>query len=422
MNLLARALQQGIRTGQLTVAHADGTTARYGDGDGPAVTIRFTETQAELALALDPAMKLGELYMDGRLQLEQGDCYDLVATLKRNARHFTSTPGLANVPAAVSYAARHLAARVMPRQTVAEAEANIAHHYDLDERLYRLFLDDDLQYTCAYFERPGQSLEGAQLAKKRHVTAKLMVEPGQRVLDIGSGWGGLALYLAQVAGADVTGVTLSAAQHRVSVARAAERGLAQQVRFQRSDYRDVQGTFDRIVSVGMFEAIGRKDFDVFFQTAARLLAPKGVFVLHAIGRTRPNRVFSPWIEKYIFPGGYIPALSEVLPALERAGFLVGDLEVLRHHYADTLKEWRRRFLARRAEVRALFDDRFVRMFDFYLAGSEAGFRVDRMFIFQLQLTRHQSALPIRRDYLAERAAALRTVEAAHPPYAFETRR
>lgn len=403
MNRLLEWSLKRIERGTLRVTYARGQTACHGSG-APSVAIRFTDEAAELALALDPALQLGELYMDGRILLEEGSCYDLIEVFKRNMRR-AATP-----PAVAMHAMRYARSFVRRRQSVIAARRNIAHHYNLDERLYRLFLDEDMQYTCAYFEHPGQGLAQAQLAKKRHVAAKLVVEPGHRVLDIGSGWGGLALYLAQTTGAEVTGVTLSEPQFEVSERRAAERGLQERVRFQLSDYRDVQGPFDRLVSVGMFEAIGLAEFDVFFQTARRLLEHDGVFVLHSIGRTRPNPAFNPWIEKYIFPGSYIPALSEVLPAVERAGFMVSDLEVLRLHYAETLRLWRERFLARRDEARALYDERFVRMWEFYLAGSEAGFRIDRMFIFQMQLTRAQHLVPRTRDYIAAAESALRAAE------------
>jgi cyclopropane-fatty-acyl-phospholipid synthase len=304
-------------------------------------------------------------------------------------------------PALAAHAVRRGLSVLAPRQTPGRAHKNIAHHYDLDEAFYRLFLDDDLQYTCAYFERPDVTLEQAQLAKKRHIASKLALEEDQRVLDIGSGWGGLCLYLAEAAGVRAHGVTLSEAQYRVAQRRVEERGLADRVSFELCDYRRVQGAFDRIVSVGMFEAIGKKEIENFFVTAARLLEKRGVVLLHSIGRTRKRAVQNPWLEKYIFPGSYIPALSEVLPSVERAGFIVTDLEILRLHYAYTLREWRRRFVANQQRVIEIYDARFFRMWEFYLAASEAGFRIDRMFIFQLQLARHQDAVPLTRSYMAE---------------------
>ena len=402
---LERALQRGILRGNLRVHFASGKVGAYGDREGPEVAIRFTSQRSELALMLDPAMKLGELYADGTLLIERGTPYALIALLKRNARQFATGSAL------VMQAWRRLTALTTGRQSVAEAKRNIAHHYNLDEAFYRLFLDDDLQYTCAYFEHRGQSLEDAQLAKKRHLAAKLLLKPGQRVLDIGSGWGGLALYLAQVGDVEVTGVTLSQPQYATSRRRAEERGLTDRVRFELCDYRQLGGSFDRIVSVGMFEAIGKQGFDEFFQKVARLLNHKGAVLLHSIGRTKPHSVPSPWMEKYIFPGSYIPALSEVVPSAERAGFVITDMEILRLHYADTLREWRKRFVAQREQVVKLYDSRFFRMWEFYLAASEAAFRIDRMFIFQMQLTLHQQVVPTSRDYVAQREQELRQIEA-----------
>jgi cyclopropane-fatty-acyl-phospholipid synthase len=292
---------------------------------------------------------------------------------------------------------------------------NVARHYDLDGRLYSLFLDTDKQYSCAYFETPDASLEEAQLAKKRHLAAKLLVDPGDRVLDIGSGWGGLGLYLAEMTGADVTGVTLSTEQLQVSNARAAEKNLTQSAKFLLKDYRDIPGPFDRIVSVGMFEHVGIGGFDEYFQHVARLLKDDGVMLLHAIGRSGKPNATNPWIAKYIFPGGYIPSLSEVFASIERAGLYVTDTEILRLHYAETLKEWRRRFMANREEAKALYDERFCRMWEFYLAGSEISFRVDANMVFQIQLAKRQDVVPATRGYIGERDAKLRQREAQKPP-------
>jgi cyclopropane-fatty-acyl-phospholipid synthase len=287
---------------------------------------------------------------------------------------------------------------------------NVAHHYDLDGRLYALFLDADRQYSCAYFEYPEQSLDDAQLAKKRHLAAKLLPRHDQRVLDIGSGWGGLGLYLAEMCGTRVTGVTLSQEQHKLSRARAEEKGLSGRVDFRLQDYRDIEEQFDRIISVGMFEHVGVGYYDAFFQKCADLLADDGVMMLHSIGRSEGPGITNPWIAKYIFPGGYIPALSEVLPAIERAGLLVDDVEILRLHYAETLKIWRERFLAHREEVERLYDARFVRMWEFYLASSEMSFREQNMMVFQLQLTKRQGVVPITRDYIMREEARLRGLE------------
>lgn len=404
--LLIRAFRRSIKKNALRVTFASGESYAFGPPTEPELEIRFADRGAERALLLDPALKLGELYMDGRLVVERGSVYDLIAIFKRASRQSRSLLGGA------ALALRYGAAYGRQRISKTAARRNVAHHYDLDLGLYRLFLDTDLQYSCAYFEAPGQSLEAAQLAKKRHLAAKLLVEPGQRLLDIGSGFGGLAMYLAELCGAEVTGITLSPPQRDLSEQRARERGLGERTRFALSDYRSVEGSYDRIVSVGMFEHVGLASYPQFFQTCARLLSRDGVMLLHSIGRTRPRHVPSPFIERYIFPGSYIPALSEVLPAAERAGFLVSDVEILTLHYAETLREWRRRLLAHRAEVLALYDERFLRMWEFYLAGSELGFRMDRMFVFQLQLTRPLNVVPNTRAYIAAREASLRALERA----------
>src|SRR5581483_3988160 len=292
---------------------------------------------------------------------------------------------------------------------------NVAHHYDLDGRLYSLFLDADRQYSCAYFEKPDQSLDDAQLAKKRHLAAKLRLNRDQRVLDIGCGWGGLGLYLAEFAGAKVTGVTLSQEQHAIANSRAVEKSLSDRAKFELRDYRDVEGPFDRIVSVGMFEHVGVNFYDTYFKKCASLLDRDGVMVLHSIGRSEGPGVTNPWIAKYIFPGGYIPSLSEVLPVIERSGLLVTDIEILRLHYAETLKAWRERFLAHRDEVERIYDQRFVRMWEFYLASSEMSFREQNMMVMQIQLAKRQGVVPMTRDYIAREESRLRAAEGDRRP-------
>jgi cyclopropane-fatty-acyl-phospholipid synthase len=292
---------------------------------------------------------------------------------------------------------------------------NVSHHYDLSAKLFDLFLDEDWQYSCAYFEPEGISLDEAQVAKKRHIAAKLLLERGNRVLEIGSGWGGLGLYLAEAADVDVTGITLSEEQLRVSRDRTAKRHLSNRVRFELQDYRDLKGQFDRIVSVGMFEHVGVGNYKRFFRKISKVLDKNGIMVLHSIGRTRPNYATNPFIEKYIFPGGYIPSIAEVLPAVEKAGLLIKDIEILPMHYAYTLRAWRERFVARKAEAVALYDERFFRMWEFYLAGSEVAFRHDRLFIFQLQLARHQDAVAYDRNYIATGEAALKEFENTRKP-------
>jgi cyclopropane-fatty-acyl-phospholipid synthase len=401
--LISKALARLLRSGSLTVRFASGRARTFGDGTGPPLAIRFADKGAERALAMDPALKLGELFMDGRLVVEEGSIYDLVSLMKRSGLRRLNAPHVA-----LTALWRIARARVARTVNPAGARRNVAHHYDLEAGLFELFLDADRQYSCAYFETPEQSLDDAQLAKKRHIAAKLLLEPGQRVLDIGSGWGGLALTLAETTDVRVTGVTLAEEQLKIARWRAAERGLSQRVEFRLQDYRALAGSFDRIVSVGMFEHVGVKAYPAFFAKAASLLEREhGIMLLHSIGRTRPSYVNQPFVEKYIFPGGYIPALSEILPAVERAGFLVKDLEILPMHYAWTLRAWRARFLANRDKAAAIYDERFCRMWEFYLATSEAAFRHDRLFVFQLQLARHQDAVPFRRDYLAAVEKSLR---------------
>ncbi|MEW6257283.1 MAG: cyclopropane-fatty-acyl-phospholipid synthase family protein, partial [Pseudomonadota bacterium] len=291
------------------------------------------------------------------------------------------------------------------------ARRNVAHHYDLDGRLYALFLDGDRQYSCAYFEAAGQSLDDAQLAKKRLIAAKLRLDrPGLNTLDVGCGWGGLSLYLAEMAGARMTGVTLSTEQLGIATARAQERGLGDRIDFRLEDYRALEGRFDRIVSVGMFEHVGVQHFRAFFRKARDLLTDDGVMLLHSIGRSDGPGVTNPWIAKYIFPGGYIPSLSEVIPVIEQAGLVITDVEILRLHYAETLKAWRERFRARREEAVRLTDERFCRMWDFYLAASEMAFRHQGMMVFQIQLARRQEAVPLTRAYIADAEARLRAAE------------
>ena len=405
--LLLIFLRQFIRRGSLTVTTARGRICTFGDGTGLPIAIRFTSAAAERAVLLDPELKLGETYMDGTFIVEQGSIADVLALL-----FVQEHPGARNW--ALPRLLRYLLRRLQQFNLRSRARNNVAHHYDLDGRLYSLFLDGDQQYSCGYFERPDQSLDDAQLAKKRHLAAKLRITPGAAVLDIGCGWGGLALYLAEIAGAQVTGITLSQEQHRCAENRAQERGR-QDVAFKLLDYRDVDGRFDRIVSVGMFEHVGVGFYDVFFGKWAKLLAAEGIALLHTIGRASRPGITNPWIAKYIFPGGYIPALSEVLPAIERAGLMVTDVEVLQLHYAETLKAWRERFLAHRNEVVRLYDQRFVRMWEFYLACSEMAFRLGEMVVFQIQMAKQKGLTPATRDYIGREEARLRALETVYKP-------
>jgi cyclopropane-fatty-acyl-phospholipid synthase len=405
--LLSIFLSRFIRQGSLDVTTAAGNVYTFGDGSGAPVSVRLTNATAQRAVLLDPELRLGEAYMDGSLVVERGSIADLLEILFRQER--IAAPTWALPPRAI----RHSFRRVQQFNPRSRSRRNVAHHYDLDGRLYQLFLDADQQYSCAYFESERQSLDDAQLAKRRHLAAKLRVAPGATVLDIGCGWGGLALYLAETAKARVTGITLSKEQHARATERALERGQAQQASFRLEDYRDVGGRFDRIVSVGMFEHVGVGFYDTYFRKCAQLLADDGVFLLHTIGRSSSPAVTNPWIAKYIFPGGYIPALSEVLPAIERARLVVTDVEILQLHYAETLKAWRARFLAHREQAERLYDERFVRMWEFYLASSEMAFRESDMVVFQIQMAKRKGVVPQTRDYIGQEEARLRAIEAGY---------
>ena len=406
--LLQAVLSRVIRKGTLRITTALERTFTIGDGTGRRIAIRFTTPATQLSVLRDPDLKLGEAFMDGTLLVEEGSIADVLALALSQDDAASPPRWLRPV-----WIARYLHRRFLHRNGRMRARRNVAHHYDLDGRLYSLFLDADRQYSCAYFESPDQSLDDAQLAKRRHLAAKLLVQPENTVLDIGSGWGGLALYLAETCRARMTGITLSQEQFASTRRRAAEKELSDRMEFRLQDYRDVTGRFDRIVSVGMFEHVGIGFYDAYFRKCADLLADDGVFLLHSIGRSERPGITNPWIAKYIFPGGYIPALSEVLPAIERAGLFVTDIEILRLHYAETLKAWRERFLARREEAERFYDDRFARMWEFYLAASEMAFRQQAMMVFQIQMTKRQDVVPMTRDYVAREEARLRGIECSH---------
>lgn len=399
--LLTGLMRRMIREGHLKVVSAGGRVADIGDAGVPPVTIRLHDRRVAWDLVRNPQLKLGEAYMDGRLTVEQGDIADLLDLLTRNLG-----TGFGGGYLGWLARARFVIRRLMQFNGRHRSRRNVAHHYDLSGDLYRLFLDADRQYSCAFFERPDDTLETAQQNKKRRIAAKLALKPGMRVLDIGSGWGGLGLYLAGAHGAQVQGITLSREQLEVARARAAGAGLASRVHFSLEDYRETRGRFDRIVSVGMFEHVGVGNYDAYFRKIAALLPDDGVALVHSIGRSDGPGVTNPWIARYIFPGGYSPALSEVLPSVERAGLIVTDIEILRQHYAQTLKEWRRRFLENRDAARALYDERFCRMWEFYLAGAEMAFRWQGHVVFQLQVARRVDALPLTRDYMTPRPTPL----------------
>jgi len=399
---LDRLMARVIRLGRLEVTWSDGSVSAYGNGKGRAARVEFRDRETEWAVLVNPELAIGEAYMDGSLVFPDDSLLEFLMLLNESWSLLNKRPFYRALSRF-----RFVTRRVAQNNSPMRARRNIKHHYDLDGRLYSLFLDSDMQYSCAYFERPEASLEEAQWAKKRHLASKLLLKPGQDVLDIGSGWGGLGLFLAGHFDVNVTGVTLSDEQHGISNRRAHEQGLDRRARFELRDYRALDTEFDRIVSVGMFEHVGAARYREFFSAAAKLLKPDGVMLLHSIGRYGPPAATNPWIAKYIFPGGYIPALSEVMRAVEHVGLLVTDMEILRLHYADTLKAWRERFRAQWDVAAEIYDERFCRMWDFYLAGSEAAFRTSDMMVFQLQLAKDKNALPITRDYMFKAEEAFR---------------
>lgn len=401
---LRHVLDRIITKGFLRLIDAEGRAHELGDPSGPLVVARITDRRTERQLVFNPTLAVGEAYTDGRLVIEQGTIYDFLELILANL-DYARWPRWAKGLETLRFTIRSFR-QFNPRP---RAKRNVAHHYDLDDHLYELFLDGDRQYSCAYFEQEGMSLDEAQVAKKRHVAAKLHLRDGLKVLDIGSGWGGLGLYLAKTAHVDVTGVTFSEEQLKTSRERARAMGLANAVKFELRDYREIDGPFDRIVSVGMFEHVGVTHYRSFFEKIGNLLTPNGVALVHSIGRFDGPASTNPFVHKYIFPGGYIPALSEVLPAIERAGLLVTDMEILRLHYAMTLRHWRQRFRAAWHTAVERYGERFCRMWDFYLAGAETGFRYQNLMVFQLQLTKDQTVLPLTRDYIqdAERELRLR---------------
>ncbi len=398
--LLAKVLTRLLDEGQLTIVDAAGRSHRIdGTRPGPAVTIRIHSWWTAIRLVIRPRLAFGESYMNGKLTVDQGDIYGLLDLLGRNIAAIDSTPVVR-----LSFALQRFLRFLEQYNTIGRAQRNVAHHYDLNDQLYDFFLDRDRQYSCAYFTAPEVTLEQAQLDKKRHIAAKLLLKPGDRVLYIGSGWGGLGLFLAEQFGAEVTGVTLSKEQHAVSSRRALEGGVADRVRFKLLDYRQESGRYDRIVSVGMFEHVGAAHYVEYFNKVKDLLADDGVMLLHSIGRMEPPGGTNTWLRKYIFPGGYSPAMSEVLSAIETAGLWVTDIEVLRLHYAETIRHWRQRFQANREKVKQTvgYDERFCRMWEFYLAGCEVSFRYMNQMVFQMQIAKRQDAVPLTREYMVEK--------------------
>ncbi len=403
--LLDGLLLRLVRRGELSVTFPDGVQRRYGKG-APQVALRFTDPGLIRRLVLHPDLALGEAYMDGTMEIEGDDLGGLLAIVMSN---------LEDQP--TNWRDRLLHLRSWFRQLeqfapIGKAQRNVAHHYDLSGELYRLFLDDDQQYSCAYFARPEMTLEEAQQAKKAHIAGKLLLEPGMTVFDIGCGWGGLGLTLARDYGARVVGVTLSEEQHKVATRRVREAGLADRVEFRLTDYRNVAERFDRVVSVGMFEHVGVPHYREYFHNVYSRLKEDGVALIHTIGRVTPPGSTSPWITKYIFPGGYVPALSEMMAAVEKERLWSTDVEIWRLHYAETLRQWLARFQSNRAKVLKLYDERFYRMWRYYLIASEMSFRHFGQCVFQVQLARRQEAVPLTRNYLYSGAGEAAQTSAA----------
>ena len=394
--LLSLVFRHLVRRGKLTIVDTVGGRHVYEGAPGAALTVHLRDPKLYWKLFVNPRLYLGEAFVDGTLTIEQASIYDLLHFIGENLNLATDHWAL-RVVTGIEWVLRNW----QQHNPVHRAHQNVAHHYDLSGTLYDLFLDADRQYSCAYFTTPGITIEEAQAKKKRHIASKLLLEPGQKVLDIGSGWGGLALYLARECGVEVTGLTLSHEQLGVARERAEKAGLSGRVRFELCDYRVHEGRYDRIVSIGMFEHVGVPQYPAFFAKVKALLAEDGVALLHSIGRMDGPHVTNPWIRKYIFPGGYSPALSEVLPVVEKAKLWVTDIEILRLHYAETLKAWRQRFNANRERIRALYDERFCRMWEFYLAGSELAFRQQGHLVFQMQLAKTVDAVPMTRDYMLD---------------------
>ncbi len=405
--MFCSAVNRLVKTGDLTIVAADGRKRSFGDGTGRPVQMTIHSSGLYPKLVFNPELYLGEAYMDGLITFEHGNIYEFLNLVLSGSLTRKAPPWIRPL-----WFWRLMTRSLRQLNSARRARLNVAHHYDLSGELYDLFLDADRQYSCAYFERPDATLEEAQLAKKRHIAAKLALAPGQRVLDVGSGWGGLGIYLASVEDIKLVGVTLSEQQLQHSLMRAEKLGLKNKVEFRLQDYRDIDERFDRIVSVGMFEHVGVTHFNRFFGKIHDLLADDGIALVHSIGRSDGPGFTNPWIAKYIFPGGYIPAISEVVPAIERNALWITDVEVLRNHYAETLRLWRRNFIRNWHKAREVYDERFCRMWEFYLAGSETAFRHEGMMNFQVQISKRQLTLPMTRDYMRDREDQLRRLDEA----------
>ena len=390
--LVAALLRSMIRTGSLRLIDAAGRSHQIGEAGPPQATVRLKSARVEFALTINPALSLGEAYMDGTMVIEQGGLYDAMEPIVANYKNVEEYKWFRLL--------ERFRRRLKQYNSIANSQHNVAHHYDLSAELYEIFLDRDWQYSCAYFKNPSDCLDTAQENKRKHIASKLLLsKPGLKLLDIGSGWGGLAIHLAETADADVTGITLSREQHSLSEARAAQAGLAGRVRFHLRDYREEFGVYDRIVSVGMFEHVGKRNYTAFFAKLQALLVEDGVALLHSIGFSDSPAPINPFIRKYIFPGADLPSLSEVFSVVERSGLIVTDVEILRLHYAETLRHWRERLVARKDEVIRLYDERFYRMWEFYFVLCELGFRYRSSIVFQMQLTKRFDTAPLTRDYM-----------------------
>jgi cyclopropane-fatty-acyl-phospholipid synthase len=397
--ILDRILVRLVKRGSLCVTYPDGDVRIYGQPPGPEAAFQVRDHATIRRVVANTGLNFGEAYMDGGIEPQGSTIYDVLDVLLSNAEEAGAANPLIGMRAHLDQVGR----RVRQFNPANRARRNVAHHYDLNGRLYSLLLDRDRQYSCAYFPRGDETLDEAQAAKKRHIAAKLLLDrPDLTVLDIGCGWGGMALTLARDYGVRVLGITLSTEQLEAARARAADEGLADRVSFELQDYRAAEGQFDRIVSVGMFEHVGVVHYATFFQAVRRCLKPEGVALIHAIGRSEGPGTTNQWLRKYIFPGGYSPALSEVLPAVEKAGLVATDIEILRLHYAKTLRLWRANLAARRDAIAALYDERFCRMFEFYLAGCEIAFRRQGHMNWQMQLTPPGArTVPLTRDYMVD---------------------
>ena len=398
ISLVQRMLRRLIRTGDLRLIMPDGSTHRFGDGQGDTVTVHLKSPDLAKRIIRNPHIGLGEGYMNGDLVIENDDLYGLLTIAMQNMAHQDTAIWWQRPTERMRWAMR----RFGQFNSVRAAQANVAHHYDLSKAFYEQFLDEDMQYSCAYFRAPTDTLEQAQINKKAHIARKLLIEPGMSVLDIGCGWGGMALTLARDYSAKVTGVTLSKEQHTVATERAQAAGLQDQVEFRLLDYRQVSETFDRIVSIGMFEHVGARQYREYFGHVRRMLKPDGVALIHTIGRSTPPGMTSPFIAKHIFPGAYAPAMSEMILAVEKEELCTTDIEVWRLHYAETLRHWHDRFMANIEPARAIYDERFCRMWRYYLIACELTFRYKHQVVFQFQLSHRQDAVPLTRDYLYQR--------------------